>query len=90
MKSRLCARDCFDRQKPELLRSSAVASRLSQKLLVSNAANNEWSVESLDVSTAFLRGLTFAEVDSISRDLGVPSPLTERRIYVQLPGNAWY
>ena len=90
IKSRLCARGCFDRQKPELLRSSAVASRLSQKLLVSNAANHGWEIESLDVSTAFLRGLTFAEVDAISRDLGVPSPLTERRIHVQLPGNAWF
>ena len=90
VKSRICARGCFDRQKPELLRSSAVASRLSQKLLVSNAANHGWPIESLDVSTAFLRGLTFAEVDQISRELGVPSPLTERRIHVMLPGNAWY
>ena len=67
-----------------------MASRLSQKLLVSNAANNGWPIESFDVSTNFLRGFTFAEVDQISRELGVPSPLTERRIHVMLPGNAWY
>ena len=90
IKSRLCCRGCFDRQKPHLLKASSVASRLSQRLLISNAAQRGWPIESYDVSAAFLRGLTFDKVDRIASELGVPSPLTERDIVITLPGNVWY
>ena len=90
VKSRLCCRGCFDRQNSFLLKSASVASRLSQRILLSNAAINNWDTESWDVSSALLRGLTFAKVGQIAAELGVPSPLTEREVVVKLPGNVWF
>ena len=89
VKSRLCCRGFLDKQKSELFKYASTASRLSQKMLISNAALHGWTVESWDVSTAFLRGLTFAEIDKIARELNVPSPLSTRTVYVQVPGNVW-
>ena len=72
------------------MKSASVASRLSQRLLLSNAARHGFDIESWDISAAFLRGLTFKEVERIAAKLGVPSPLTERDVVVKLPGNVWY
>jgi len=58
-------------------------------MLISNAALHGWNVESWDVSTAFLRGLTFTQIEQIARDLRVPSPLSTRTVHVQVPGNVW-
>ena len=90
VKSRLCCRGFLDKQKYEVLKCSSTATRLSQKVLMSNAANNGFDAESWDISSAFLRGLTFAQNDQIAAVMRVPSPLTERTVYVLLPGNAWY
>ena len=90
VKSRLCCRGCFDRQKSYLLKSASVASRLSQRILLSNASRFNWPTESWDVSAAFLQGLTFQEVERTAAELGVPSPLTEREIVIKLPGNVWF
>ena len=89
IKSRLCCRGFLDKQKSELFKYASTASRLSQKMLISNAALHGWNVESWDVSTAFLRGLTFTQIEQIARDLRVPSPLSTRTVLVQVPGNAW-
>ena len=52
VKSRLCARGCFDSQKDLLSTRSTTATRLSQRLLLSTAANMAWDIESWDVSGA--------------------------------------
>ena len=89
VKSRLCCRGFLDKQKSELFKYASTASRLSQKMLVSNAVLHGWSIESWDVSTAFLRGLSFQEIERIAQELRVPSPLCQRTVYVQVPGNVW-
>ena len=62
IKSRMCARGCFDPQKDLLATRSTTASRLSQRLLVSTAAVMREDPESWDVSGAFLKGLTFDRI----------------------------
>ena len=60
-KSRLCARGFLDLQKSSMPTRSTTATRLSQRLLVSLAAALHLG-ESLDVSGAFLKGLSFDQV----------------------------
>ena len=70
MKSRLCARGCFDPQKSLMTTRSTTATRLSQRILVSTAANHDYEVESWDISGAFLKGLTFERVRELLRSSG--------------------
>ena len=58
MKSRLCARGCFDSQKTLLSTLSTTATRLSQRILVSAAANEDLDCESWDISGASLKAWT--------------------------------
>ena len=63
IKSRLCGRGFLDKQKFDIQRHSSTASRLSQKLVVSVAqCHDDFDLESWDISTAFLQGLTFEEL----------------------------
>ena len=65
MKSRLCARGCFDRQKYFIERHSSTATRLSQRMVVSSSLTNtiynptsdptDVTVESFDISTAIYK-----------------------------------
>ena len=87
VKSRLCARGCFDSQKELLSTRSTTATRLSQRMLLSAAANSSWDVESWDVSGAFLKGLSFDKVREILQSKGVSTPI--RRVAVMAPANAW-
>ena len=90
VKSRLCCRGFLDPQKGLLAKSSSTATRLSQKLLVSTAANKDWILESWDISSAFLQGISFSEIGRIASELGVPSPIEERTVYIVVPGNVWW
>lgn len=69
-KSRLCARGFMDAQKAALPTRSATATRLSQRILVSMAAALGFNVESLDVSGAFLKGLSFHQVRKLLNEKG--------------------
>eukprot|EP00435_Cladocopium_sp_Y103_P053746 s991_g17.t1 len=83
VKSRLCARGCFDSQKSMLATRSTTATRLSQRLLVSQAARDpERDVESIDVAGAFLKGFTFQEIQRALRQHGISSP---NRVVVIIP-----
>ena len=90
IKSRLCVRGFLDPQKSVLSKHSSTATRLSQKLLVSIAALNSWDIESWDVSSAFLQGISFDEITSVANALGVPSPLVVRMVVIDVPGNVWH
>ena len=57
VKSRLCARGCFDPFKEHLTTRSTTATRLSQRIVLSTAACNQMDCESFDISGAFLKGL---------------------------------
>ena len=83
IKSRLCARGFLDQQRDQLTARSAAATRLSQRLLVSQAAcDQERALESLDVAGAFLKGLTFPEIQRALKEHGISAPT---RIVVVLP-----
>ena len=90
VKSRLCARGFLDSQKNAVSKFASTASRLSQKLLVSYAALHNLPLESWDISTAFLQGLSFKEVDEHARALGIASPVTSREVVLMVPGNVLF
>lgn len=75
IKSRLCARGFLDAQKSMLTTRSTTATRLSQRLLVSYAAQDEErDVESLDVGGAFLKGFSFQEIQKVLQEQGHQAP----------------
>ena len=88
IKSRMCARGCFDPQKDLLATRSTTASRLSQRLLVSTAAVMREDPESWDVSGAFLKGLTFDRIREILLKQGVKTPV--RAVVLVPPWNTWH
>ena len=89
IKSRLCARGFLDPQLGSLTKHSSTATRLSQKLLLSKAALEGWPVESWDVGSAFLQGISFADLDVICAKLGTTKPHANRNVLVEVPGNVW-
>ena len=87
VKSRLCARGCFDQQKDLLTTRSTTATRLSQRTVLSVSANEDLDAESWDISGAFLKGLSFERVRELLRARGVTSPV--RRVAIVAPANVW-
>ena len=88
VKSRLCVRGCHDPWKHFLSNRSSTATRLSQRLILTSAANDAMrSVESWDIAGAFLKGLTYEALWKALRELGLQS--VERRIAVVPPRNVW-
>ena len=75
VKSRLCARGFLDKQKGELTTRSTTATRLSQRILVSHAASDaSRTLESIDISGAFLKGFNFEQIREALRQMGIDSP----------------
>ena len=62
IKSLLCVRGFKDQQGDSVTTSDSTAARWIQRLVVSVAAMHGWKISIADVSTAFLRGLTFEEI----------------------------
>ena len=87
VKSRLCARGCFDPYKNDMMTRSTTATRLSQKLLLASAVNKGTKVESWDVAGAFLKGLNYKELYKTLRKLGI-NPI-ERKVIIAPPANVW-
>ena len=88
IKSRCCGRGFLDRQKKGVDRHSSTASILSHRLAVSIAAQYGWALEAFDVSTAFLRGLKFSEIEEKAHELGVECRQT-RQVWLRPPANMW-
>ena len=87
VKSRLCARGCFDPHKEHLTTRSTTATRLSQRIVLSTAARNQMDCESFDISGAFLKGFTCEKVRQLLRARGIVSPV--RKVVVVPPPNVW-
>ena len=88
IKSRLCARGFLDQQKNQLTTRSTTATRLSQRILVSQAATSrKRSLESIDVAGAFLKGFNFDQIKKALRELGIQSP--SRTVIVMPPLNVF-
>ena len=78
MKCRLCVRGFLDKQRFDMDRYSGTSTRWGQRAVVATAVQNQWGIASLDIAMAFLRGLTFDEVQEIK---GGP----KREVHMQLP-----
>ena len=63
VKSKFCGRG-FLAQQYEIQKHSSTASRISQRIAVSCAANEGWELESWGIANAFLQGLIFKELHS--------------------------
>ena len=88
IKSRLCARGCLDSQKSQLTTRSTTATRLSQRMLVSQAArSDDKDIESWDIASAFLKGFSFQEIQKALQKLGLQAPT--RQVVVYPPLNVW-
>ena len=99
IKSRLCARGFFDRQKQLIEKHSSTATRLSQRIICSqfmvdgivhteNPKTDPIELVSLDISGTFLQGLDYEELMKIARELGYESRFN-RKVFVQAPENVW-
>ena len=99
VKSRLCARGCFDVQKHLIDKHSSTASRLSQRLICSRSMINGYifapsknprdvTLVSLDIKGAFLQGLRFDELTKLARKLRYEQR-HKRDVYVIPPENVW-
>ena len=100
IKSRICSRGCFDKQRHNIERHSSTATRLSQRIVISMGQIDgmlhsfnpddplDVDTESIDISGAFLQGLEYTELAKKARGLGyeVKEP---RTVYVQPPENIW-
>jgi len=103
LKSRMCSRGCFDKQKHLIEKHSSTATRVSQRLVISVGLSGTMSgydgknyiddpldidTESLDIQGAFLQGMKYSELQQQARSLGYE--LREpREVYVQPPENVW-
>ena len=75
IKSRLCARGFLDQQKELLTTRSTTATRLSQRIIISQAARRrERHLESIDVAGAFLKGFDFNQIQKALKELGIQAP----------------
>ena len=65
MKCRICVRGFQDMHKDDLDRYSGTSTRWGQPAVAATAVQSKWPLASLDISQAFLKGLTFEEVQKV-------------------------
>ena len=63
LKCRLTVHGFKDNEKSSLERYSATATRWGQRMVVSTSVQSGWPIASLDISQAFLKGLSFSEIE---------------------------
>ena len=68
VKDRLCLKGFAEQNQKSLATSSPTATRLGHRMVMQHCASHQWPLWSLDVSTAFLQGFTFAQLE----ELGMP------------------
>ena len=89
VKSRLCVRGFLDPQKTGLSKHSSTASRISQRLALSITVNNNFALESWDISSAFLQGFTFSTLSQCASQLGMDIRGLQREAYICFSDNVW-
>ena len=88
VKSRMCGRGFMDVQRKGVHRHSSTASALSHRLAITLGAQYFWDCEAFDVSTAFLQGLRFQEIEARAKELGHECKRI-RTVWLQPPANVW-
>ena len=78
MKCRLCVHGFKDMYRQDLDRYSGTSTRWGQRMVVATAVQAGWDLVSLDISVAFLKGMTFEEIQQVR---GGP----RREVSMQLP-----
>ncbi len=68
VKARLTARGFQDAEAGQLQTYASTASRWGQRIITCFAAQNKWKLTTLDVSAAFLQGLTFAQLAKLNNE----------------------
>ena len=84
----MCGRGFMDSQRQGIHRHSSTASALSHRLAMTIGAQYDWDCETYDVSTAFLQGLKFQEIESRARELGQGCS-KQRKVWLLPPANCW-
>ena len=88
IKSRMCIRGFLDPQKGTLPTRATIATRQSQKLVLSLSALLNFEVESLDVGNVFLDGYTFEQMEAALKRRGIDMP-AQRKVILDPPANIW-
>ena len=98
VKARLCVRGFKDKQfqssssdqKPEFQTYAGTATRWGQRFVVSVAVAKGWKLQSADVGSAFLQGVTFEELSSLTgeplREVAFEPPRGFAWAFQELPG----
>ena len=90
VKARLTIRGFEDREAESLATYAGTTSRWGQRLISSLAAQHQWVLLSADVSTAFLQGLSFAELSKLTgepeRVVSFKPPKNYESFFRELPG----
>ncbi len=73
---------------------AATATRWAQRLVASTAVQQSWNLFTMDVASAFLRGMTFANMSTMSGakpgEISVTPPAGADKYFRELPGMANY
>ena len=80
IRARLTVRGFKDAEKGDIDRYAGTSSRSAQKMLVSEAVRQGWPICTLDISKAFLQGVTYEELAKLT---GEP----QREVNFFLPGS---
>ena len=64
-KSRLCLKGFAEPVSTDEAKASPTANRVSHRMVKQTAVQKRWLLASLDVSVAFLKGYTFAELEEL-------------------------
>merc|ERR1712012_830905 len=92
IRARLTIRGFKDRDKDSVDRYAGTSSKLSQKVLVSEAVIRQWHLCTTDVSKAFLQGVTYRELAELTgepeREVNFYLPAHNIPMIRQLPGFA--
>ena len=84
VKARLVFRGFLDPQVNQLYTASATASAASHRQLCSKGVNEKWQIISIDISTAFIQGITFKDLNSKSYE-GRRLTAVHREVYFDFP-----
>ena len=77
IRSRLTVRGFKDQQKEDIARYAGTSTRSSQRVLVSESVRNRWPIGTLDISVAFLKGVTYRELAEMTGE-----PMREVNFYL--------
>ena len=89
IKCRLCAKGFAEQNQHAMHTYSPAATKLGHRMVAFEAARNGWEIWSLDVSTAFLKGATFSELNMESMLHSTFGHTKRQPCALKLPVDVW-